>query len=154
MKIPIRIKDPFARKMFHGSLIFASVLALLIAALTTVYLHVRPRCSDDVVLASESPDRQWIATAMQRRCGEESPFLTHVNLRPANRSLQYGFFSGKAEDGEVFVVEREAHGLPLALIWDSPSQLTIRCSNCPDASRRQKESGKVVVRYQLAQDRP
>jgi hypothetical protein len=35
------IKDPFARKMVHGGLIFAGVLLVMIAVFTLIYLYVR-----------------------------------------------------------------------------------------------------------------
>ena len=151
MKIPVRIKDPFARKMVLGSLTFAAVLLVMVSVFTMVYLHVRPKCSDDVVLESTSPSRQWIATALQRVCGEEAPFVTHINLGPATRSIQYGFFSGRAEEGEVFTLEREAKALHLALVWDSDSQLTIQCSDCTDVNRREERWGNVLIRYQLSE---
>lgn len=143
------IKDPFAKKMVRGALAFAAVLLVMFTILTTVYRHLRPKCSDEVVLGSMSPDRQWIATAMQRRCGEEEPFLTHVNLRPRDRSIQYGFFSGKAEEGEIFELERDARGANLGLVWNSASQLTIRCSNCAGISKQQERWGNVLIRYEI-----
>jgi hypothetical protein len=145
----VAIKDPFAKKMVRGALAFAAVLLIMFTILTTVYLHLRPKCSDEVVLESMSPDRQWIATAMQRRCGEEEPFLTHVNLRPRDRDIQYGFFSGKAEVGEVFLLERDAQSLHLTLVWNSPSQLTIGCPDCTDVIKRQEHWGDVLIRYEV-----
>jgi hypothetical protein len=142
------IKDPFARNMVLGSLAFAGVLVVMFTVLTTVYLHLRPKCSDEVVSESMGPDRHWIATTMQCRCAE-SPFLTHVNLRDTNSSIQYGFFSGRAEQGEVFQLEREAQAAHLAIIWDSPSQLTIRCFDCTDASKRLERWENVAIRYEL-----
>jgi hypothetical protein len=145
----VKIKDPFARKMILGSLTFAAVLLVMVSVFTMVYLHMRPKCSDEVVLESASPDRQWIATVMQRRCGEEAPFITHVNLRPANHPIQYGFFSGRAEEGEVFMLEREAQVIHLTFIWDSATQLTIQCFDCMDIRRREEQWGNVAVRYRL-----
>ncbi len=143
------IKDPFARKMVLGSLTFAAALLIMFTVLTIVYRHLRPKCSDEVMFESMSPDRQWIATAMQRRCGEESPISTHVNLRAAGHSLRYGFFSGKAEEGEVFELERDAQAAHLALVWSSASQLTIRCPDCTDISRQQARWGNVLIRYEI-----
>jgi hypothetical protein len=145
----VAIKDPFAKKMVRGALAFAAVLLVMFTILTTVYLHLRPKCSDEVVLESMSPDRQWIATAMQRRCGEEAPISTHVNLRPADRSIHYGFFSGMAEEGEVFELERDAQATNPALVWNSASQLTIRCSNCAGISKQQERWENVLIRYEL-----
>jgi hypothetical protein len=143
------IKDPFAKKMVQGSLGFAGVMLAMVSVLTTVYLHVRPKCSDEVVSESVSPNGQWMATAMQRRCGEEAPFVTHINVRSANRSIRYGFFSGKAEEGEIFVVEQDTQALHLALVWNAPNQLTIHCSDCSKAGKRQEQWDGVLIRYKV-----
>jgi hypothetical protein len=142
--------DPFAKKMVRGSLAFAAVLIVLFTTLTVVYLHVRPRCSDEAVFESLSPDRQWAATAMQRRCGEESSFFTHVNLRPAAQSIRYGFFSGMAGDGEVFLVENETRNANLSLVWNSPDQLTIRCANCAVVNKHEERWRNISIRYELS----
>jgi hypothetical protein len=135
--------------MVLGSLTFAAVLLVMFTVLTTVYLHLRPKCSDEVVFESISPNRQWIATAMQRRCGEEAPISTHVNIRPADHSLRYGFFSGRVEEGEVFELERDARTAHLALVWDSASQVTIYCDNCADVKKHQERWGSVVIRHEI-----
>jgi sec-independent protein translocase protein TatC len=130
-------------------MIFPLVLLVLIGGFAAGYLHMHPRCPEQPVLESASPDHQWTATAMQRKCGKDGPFITHINLRPANGPIHYGFFSGKAEDGEVFTLEREARELHLSLVWDSPTQLTIQCSDCAAASKHQERWGNVLIRYQL-----
>jgi hypothetical protein len=134
--------------MVQGGFIFAGVLLIMIAVFTVVYHHLNPRCSDEIVSESASPDRQWVATIMQRRCGEESAFVIHVNLRSANRSIRHGFFSGKAEEAEVFSIEQDATALHLNLVWDSPSQLTIHCRGCANASNKQERWNGVLIRYQ------
>src|SRR5262249_28238322 len=100
--------DPFARKMIFGSFVYGGMMLVMFAVLTVVYLHTRPRCSDRVVAEASDPGKHWTATVMERRCGAEAPFFTHVNLRPAAEELHRGFFSGSATQGEVFVVEQDA----------------------------------------------
>ena len=135
--------------MVQGSILFAGVLAALIAVFTIVYLHVRPRCSDEIVGESASPDQRWVATVLQLRCGEESPFVTHINLRLADRSIQYGFFSGKAEEGEIFSIEQDAEALRLNLVWDLSNQLTVHCHECVNPNKRQDRWGNVLIRYEV-----
>jgi hypothetical protein len=122
--------DPFARKMIYGSLVYGSMMLLMFAVMTVVYLHNRPRCSDRVVGEVSSPDGKSMATIMERRCGAEAPFFTHVNLRPAGKELKYGFFSGKAVEGEIFLIEQDAAGTGIALTWTAPDKLTVRCPRC------------------------
>ena len=84
--------DPFARKMVYGSFVYGGMMLVMFAVLTVVYLHTRPRCSDRVVAESTDQAGQWTATVMERRCGAEAPFFTHVNLRPAGKDLNYRIF--------------------------------------------------------------
>src|SRR5262245_595082 len=107
--------DPFARKMIFGSLAFGSVMLFLATVMSVVYFHNRPRCTEQVLYETTSPSGQWTAAVMERRCGDESPFLIHVNLRPAGEPLRFGFFSGRAEEGEVFVMEEDTQRLTPAL---------------------------------------
>ncbi|HET9364234.1 MAG TPA: hypothetical protein VFP71_04505, partial [Candidatus Angelobacter sp.] len=116
--------DPFARKMIQGTFVYGSVMLVMFAVLTGVYLHTRPRCSDRVVAEATNPSNQWTATVMERRCGEDAPFLTHVNLRSAGTDLQRGFFSGSAAEGEVFLVEQDAASTGITLQWIAPDTLT------------------------------
>src|SRR5438132_1386843 len=99
--------DPFARKMVYGSFMYGSMMLIMFAVLSVVYFHLRPRCADRVIADTTSAKGQWSATTMERRCGEEAAFYTHVNLRVASQSLKYGFFSGTATEGEVFLVEQD-----------------------------------------------
>ena len=115
--------DPFARKMVYGSFVYGGMLLVMFAVLTVVYLHTRPRCSDRVVAESTDQSGQWTATLMERRCGAEAPFFTHVNLRPASKDLTTGFFSGSATEGEVFVLEQDAAGAGITVHWTSPAKL-------------------------------
>src|SRR5438445_12808379 len=93
--------DPFARKMVLGSFVYGGMMLLMFAVLTVVYLHTRPRCSDRVVMESVSPDKRWTATVMERRCGAEAPFFTHVSVRPAATDMHRAFYSGSASAGAV-----------------------------------------------------
>ena len=122
--------DPFARKMVYGSFVYGGMMLVMFTVLTVVYLHTRPRCSDRVVAESTNQAGQWTAAVMERRCGAEAPFFTHMNLRPAGKDLTTGFFSGSATEGEVFVLEQDAAGAGVTLHWTSPTELSIVCPHC------------------------
>jgi hypothetical protein len=124
------------------------LIILLIAGLATFYLHMHPRCSDAVVSESTSPDHQWTASLMQRKYAKDGSLVTHLNLRPANRSVRPGFFSGTVDEGEVYTLKGDAHDLHLALAWDSAAQLTIQCSNCANQSKREERWGNISIKYQ------
>lgn len=141
--------DPFARKMLHGSFAFAAVMLLMFAALTVVYLHLRPRCSDQVIAGANSPDGHWAASVMEARCGGDHPFRTHVNLRPAGEAIKLGYFSGKADEGEVFLLEQDAQSANVTLDWTAPNRLAISCNHCQLAflKKRQEHWGAVTITY-------
>lgn len=143
--------DPFVRKMVHSSFAFAAVLLIMFAVLTVVYLHTRPKCSDRVVAESTDPRKEFTATVMERRCGENAPFFTHVNLRPASQDLKIGFFSGLATEGEVLLVEQDAASAGITLNWIAPFTLHIECHQCNTALLRKREEhwGKVSIQYDL-----
>src|SRR5215470_13424947 len=124
--------------MVKGSLAFASVLIAMFAALTVVYLHLRPRCSDQVFSSAPSPDGKLTASVMEARCGQDLPFLTHVNLRPAGDSIKLGYFSGKADDGEVFLIEQDAQSADVTLNWTASNRLAISCNRCQLAFLRKR----------------
>ena len=145
--------DPFARKMVYGSFVYGGIMLVMFGVLTVVYLHTRPRCSDRVVAESTDQSGQATATIMERRCGAEAPFFTHVNLRPAGKDLQTGFFSGSTTDGEVFLVEQDAAGAGLTLHWTSPTALSISCPHCSSALVRDHDTHwkSVTINYDLPQ---
>ncbi|HXA85308.1 MAG TPA: hypothetical protein VNZ47_09550 [Candidatus Dormibacteraeota bacterium] len=145
--------DPFARKMIYGSFVYGGMMLLMFAVLTVVYLHTRPRCSDRVVAEATDQARQWTATVMERRCGTDAPFFTHVNLRPAGKDVGTGFFSGSATEGEVFLIEQDAAGSGITLHWTSPTTLSIQCPRCAPALVRKHDErwGNVVIEYGLPQ---
>lgn len=136
--------------MWRFGLGFAAGMLVAVIALSVVYFHARPRCSDRVVSSSISPDQQWTATVMERRCGEEAAFFTHVNLRPTVQPERYGFFSGRVTDGEVFEMEQDALSAGVMLAWTGPNQLTIRCPQCSASLLRQRaeRSGPVTITYE------
>lgn len=137
--------------MLLGGLTFAGVLLVMIAVFTMIYLHVHPGCSDEIVSESVSPNRRFVAAIMQRRCGEESAFVTHINLRPADRGIHYGFFSGKAEQGEIYSIEQDTQNLHLTVVWNAANELTIRCRGCRNASKWQESWQSVVVHYKSSE---
>lgn len=143
--------DPFARKMIVGSFVYGGVILVMFAVLTVVYLHTRPRCSDRVVAESTDPGKHWTATVMERRCGNEAPFFTHVNLRPAGNDLNTGFFSGAAKEGEVFLIEQDAASSGVTLNWTSPATLSVQCLHCGAALVRNHAEhwGDVSIHYDL-----
>ena len=143
--------DPFARKMVYGSFVYGSMLLVMFAVLTVVYLHTRPSCSDRVVAESTDQSGQWTATIMERRCGAEAPFFTHVNLRTAAKDLKTGFFSGSATDGEVFLVEQDAAGAGVTVRWTSPTALSISCLQCNTSLIRKRDErwNGVLIKYDL-----
>jgi hypothetical protein len=144
--------DPFARKMVYGSFLYGGMMLVMFAVLTVVYLHTRPRCSDRVVAEATDSEKRWTAAILERRCGAESPFFTHVNLRPEGKDLELGFFSGSAIEGEVFVIEQDAAGTGITLNWTSPTTLSIHCPRCSAALVRKHDErwGSVVINYQLS----
>ena len=137
--------------MVLGAFAFGATMLLMAGALSIVYFHTHPRCSDQVLSELSSPDRRWTAAVMQRRCGDEAPFLVHVNLRPVGGPLSLGYFSGRADDGEVFVAEQENLDTFPTLRWDSASQLSIGCPDCRPSrvQKRQERWGPVTVRYEM-----
>jgi len=143
--------DPFARKMWRAGLGFAAGMFLMFLALTVVYFHVRPSCPDKLFSEVASPDKRWTASILQRRCGEESPFVTSVNVRAGDSGLKRGFFSGQALEPPVFTIEQDAPGAGISLDWTAPDQLKISCRNCTrDFIRRQdNRSGSVTILYQF-----
>lgn len=143
--------DPFARKMVLGSFIYGGTLLMMFAVLTVVYLHMRPRCSDRLVAESTDASKQWTAAVMERRCGAEAPFLTHVNIRPATQDLKIGFFSGSASQGEIFLVEQDSADAAITLNWTSPTTLSIQCPRCIAAMvhKHEESLGDVLIKYNL-----
>lgn len=144
--------DPFARKMWHGAFIYGGAMLLGFAVLTVIYLHSRPRCSERMAGQADSPNARWSAAIIERRCGEESPFFTHVNLHRAGEPLNRGFFSGMASEGEVFVIEQDAAGAGITLHWIDGDTLLIQCPQCAASLLRKKDErwNGVLVKY----DRP
>src|SRR6476469_9124244 len=140
---------PFARKMVYGSFFYGGMMLVMFAVLTVVYLHTRPRCSDRVVAETTDQAAQWTAALLERRCGAEAPFFTHVNLRPAGKDLNTGFFSGSVAEGEVFVLEQDAAGAGVTLHWKSPMALSITYPRwSPSLVRKHDERwGNVIINY-------
>jgi hypothetical protein len=145
--------DSFARKMLFGAFGFAGVMLLMAGMLSVVYFHAHPRCNEQVFSSLRSPDQRWEAVVMQRRCGDEEPFLVHVNLRPGGGPLRLGYFSGKADEGEVFLTEQDDMDVVPELRWDSPEQLTIVCPGCRRSlvQTREHRWGAITMRYEMAE---
>lgn len=135
--------------MLRSSLAYGIFLLVLFALLTVAYLHYRPSCSDQVVAGERSPDGRWAAAVMEGRCGEDQPFVTHVNLRPGGDSIKLGYFSGKADEGEVFLLEQDAQSANIQLNWTAPDRLAISCSGCQLVflRKRLEHWGSVTISY-------
>ncbi len=141
--------DPFARKMIIAGLAFGAAMLLMAGAVSVLYFHYHPQCSEQVFSQARSSDGQWAAAVMERRCGEDSPFFIHVNLRPAAEPIRLGYFSGRAEEGEVFVAEEDTTDTDPALEWSAPRQIAIRCPRCRAAQKREEHWGPITLRYRL-----
>ena len=143
--------DPFARKMWQGSFVYGGIMLVMFAVLTGFYLHTRPRCSDRLVAESADQNKQWTAAVMERRCGEDTPFFTHVNLRPAGKDLKRGFFSGSATEGEVFQVELDAPSAGITLKWVGGNTLLIQCPQCNTLLIRKRDDrwNGAIIKYDL-----
>jgi hypothetical protein len=89
---------------------------------------------------------------MERRCGEDTPFFTHLNLRTAGAEPKRGFFSGAAIEGEVFLMEQDAASGDITMNWSAPGRLNIQCSHCSAALVRKHEErwNNVVITYAVA----
>jgi hypothetical protein len=144
--------DPFARKMWQGAFVYGGAMLVMFAVLTVIFLHTHPRCSDRIIGQADSSGARWAASLMERRCGEETPFFTHVNLRPAGEPLRRGFFSGAAAEGEVFVIEQDAAGAGVTLQWLGPDTLLIRCPQCAASFIRKRDErwGDIHINYETA----
>ena len=148
----MKIQDPFARKMWRGAFVYGGAMLVMFAVLTVFYLHSRPRCSERVAGQADSPNARWSAALLERRCGEEAPFFTHVNLRRAGEPLHRGFFSGMASEGEVFVVEQDAAAAGVTLQWIDGDTLLIQCPKCSASLLRKNDErwNAVVIKYKLS----
>jgi hypothetical protein len=142
--------DPFARRMLQGALAFAAVMLLMFTVFTVVYMHENPRCAEQVIAQSDSPDGHWVATIMERRCGEAVPIVTHVNLRPAEDSIRSGYFTGLSTEGQVFAVKLGADEAAIRLQWTGNGELTIGCAGCGRNSPDQQETMWKSVRLRYA----
>ena len=147
--------DPFARKMILGAVALGLSMLMMAGALSVVYFHLHPRCSEQLLSEAISPDKRWIGAVMERRCGEESPFLVHVNLRPAQEPIRLGYFSGQASEGEIFVTEEvfvagiaSPSAMP-TLEWSSSDQLNVKCSHCSSAFARAQSERWQSVRIRI-----
>ncbi|HSM86849.1 MAG TPA: hypothetical protein VLT16_11880 [Candidatus Limnocylindrales bacterium] len=143
--------DPFAKKMWRAGALFAGLMIFLFAVLTAVWFHIHPSCPDRTLSHAVSPGRQWTAAILQRRCGDESPFITQVNIRPGSGPFARGFFSGQAMQGNVFTVEQDAAGAGVSLTWTAGNRLLVHCPRCNPAYVRRTEPrlGPVQITYEM-----
>ncbi len=142
--------DPFARKMWRSGIGFAISLLLLVGGLKLFSMHVWPTCPDSILSESASPGHRFVAAVLQRRCGADAPFFTLVNLR-RNGPLNRGFLSAQVKQGTIFIIEQEAAGAGISVIWSGQSALIIRCPHCDPALVHQHDQqwGPLTIQYQL-----
>lgn len=135
--------------MIRSSFAYGAFLVLLFTVMTILYLHWRPRCSDQVISEAKDPGGHWIAAVMEARCGEDQPFFTHVNLRPATDPIQLGYFSGRASDNEIFLLEQDAQSADVKVEWTATNRLAISCAHCPPTYLRKhfERWGDVTITY-------
>jgi hypothetical protein len=145
--------DPFARRMLQGSMAFAAMMLVMFAVFSTVYLHLNPRCSEEIVAQSLSPDGRFAAAIMERRCGESVQIVTHVNLRPVETPVRMGYFTGRAKDGQVFAVELTAAEAAPDLRWTANTELTIACEGCGNPAPSQTDAAWGAVRIRYPEDK-
>lgn len=136
--------DPFAKKMIQGSFAFLVAMLLMLAALSVVYFHTHLRCSDELLAQVPSPDGRLVAAVMRQRCGEEAPFVVHVNLRASGSPLRFGFFSGRASQGQVFAAEQDAPEIIPQVTWTPSGELHIICASCRDPHMEQGWGGVTI----------
>jgi len=144
--------DPFARKMWQGAFIYGGMMLAMFAVLTVVYLHARPRCSERMIGQADSPGARFAAAILERRCGDDTPFFTHVNIGRVGEPVSRGFFSGKVAEGEVFLVEQDAAGSGLSMQWLGPDTLLVHCPNCAASLLRKQEErwNGILIKYDPA----
>jgi hypothetical protein len=145
--------DPFARRMLQGSMAFAAMMLLMFAVFTAVYMHLNPRCSEEIISQSLSPDGKFAAAILERHCGESVQIVTHVNLRPAEQPVRTGYFTGTAKDGQVFAVELTAAEASIDLRWNADSALTVACEGCGNPAPSQTDATWGAVRIQYPERR-
>ena len=143
--------DPFARNMLRSTAAFAIALVVIFAVMTVAYVHIHPQCPDAVLAQAKSPSHRFVASVLQRRCGEESPFITQVSLGDASQAVPRGFLSGEVKKGIVFRMEQDAAGAGLTLNWTSPAELTIYCPRCETRFIQQQDPRweQVTIRYEV-----
>ena len=141
--------DPFAKKMLLGALAFATVMLLMFSVFTAVYMHANPRCNEQVLAEATGPGGLWIASLLERRCGENVSPVTHLNLRPAQTPLKLGYFTGTATEGQVFLIPLDARAAKAGLEWTASGELTVRCAGCGGSSPSQQDAAwnGVKIRY-------
>jgi hypothetical protein len=124
---------------------------LLVLGATSMINYHFVQCDETVAFDSFSPDGQWLAEAMERRFSDDSPLVIHINVSPYGNLKFPGYLSRRIDGGEVFAVEQGNIGTELALEWNGPRQLTIRCPNCRPASVliQKSHAGPVTLSYQL-----
>lgn len=141
----------FGRKTVIACVAVAFAALLMLGTTSTIYFHNPLPCDEEHNFESLSPDEQWTAEVMERRC-EDSPLIIHVYLHRLEEPVYLGGYSGLAAINDVFVMEHHDGDPELSLEWDSLSQLTIRCPTCQAQRVKMHKDhwGPITVRYQLA----
>jgi hypothetical protein len=99
---------------------FASVALLAIAI--SLLMHFNPLCGEELLVEKPSPDGRYVAALMSRGCGATTPFVAHINLRPADSKLKADFLFGDVHDGQIWVSSNYGG---TRFCWSGPRRLEI-----------------------------
>ena len=86
------------------------------------FLHFNPVCGEEIGVEKTSPDGSYVATLMTRNCGATTPYVAHINLRPATSNFRADFFAGVINEGEVFASSKYSCS---RFCWSKPHKLSI-----------------------------
>src|SRR5215510_5107949 len=138
------------RRTIVAALAFGFAILVMLGAMSmTQYPNYPLRYSEAVFSESISPDEQWSAALIERRCGDD-PLIIHVNVRRVGDPIRVGYWSGRADKDDIFALEQENTDPYPTVEWNTPRQLTIRCPGCPArrVKMRQEQWGPITVHYE------
>ena len=86
------------------------------------FLHFNPVCGEEIGVEKTSPDGRYVATLMTRNCGATTPYVSHINLRPATSNFRADSFDGVINEGEVFTSSKYSG---TRFCWSKADKLSI-----------------------------
>jgi len=139
----------FDRRTVIFSLAFCFAILLMLGTTSMIYYHNRLPCDEDFDSRFLSPDGEWTADLMERRC-QDSPVVIHVYLHRMEEPIETSDYSGVAARNDIFVLKHDSGDPEPSLEWNTSSQLTIRCPGCLATRVRMRKErwGPITVRYQ------